>query len=537
MHTEDINQWADLRDSFKMLLKLALLLRLCLCSKHKDKNKNKNIYEQPPKCYAGDILLQLAPFDFSSASGQSFLALWQQASDIIPSGDAGLKRMWRAARREAVAERLKEHAIRTQGKILKELKAAGAGHESFWINNSILVKSPACHLQLMLLAQFSSTEDGILEMLPADRIVAHIPTPIKSRSPLMDRLVSLAVMEGQIPWNLEMIGAKAAWSVSRGKGVTVATIDTGVSLDHPALRNSYRGGANGQSGLKNAVKRSSGLSLIHEHSWFDPQGKSVSPDDAAGHGTHTMGTIVGADIGVAPEATWIAARGCTEKGCTQHDLLACAQWVLCPKAGPSGEERCDLGADIVSNSWGASGTEMLDWFLPAVQAWTAAGIIPVFAIGNEGPACGTAGAPGTFAEVIGVGSVGQGSCLSRFSSKGPAPGPSKGAHYATSKPDLVAPGESILSASHTGPGLVAMSGTSMAAPHVAGALALLLAHDMSLDTHSIQLLIKKSSTTKGLTAPMDGPQICQATRWNAFPESMHYGAGLLNVADMLKSIE
>lgn len=462
-----------------------------------------------PRCYLGDIFIQLKPYDLSSGSGKLLVNLLQAGA----SENREWGWMWRKTRRQLVAQALKNHAEQSQSPLIEELKRSGAEYKSFWINNSVWVKKPPCHVQLLLLARFES--EGI-EILP-DRIVAQIPKPIPSPSPRLDRLVELAMkIEGAIPWNLEMIGAPAAWKHSKGKGVCMATIDTGVSYEHPALKSQYRGN--------------------HELSWFDPQGKSKLPDDACGHGTHTMGTILGKDIGVAPEASWISARGCTEKGCSQHDLLASAQWVMCPRDA-RGVEHCELGADIVSNSWGASAGDgeggVLDWFIPAVDAWRAAGIIPVFAIGNEGPACGTAGAPATLRTVIGVGSVGAGSGLSRFSSHGP--GPSR-QPYAQQKPDLVAPGESILSAAHKG-GHIAMSGTSMATPHVAGAIALLLSLDPTLEYERIVGVLKTACATKELKCPLEGLPICHAVPWDDYPQSFHYGAGLLSVEKAVEMVK
>lgn len=464
-----------------------------------------------PKCIPGDVLLQLPPYDFSQPSARQHVGLLRDM--VRQAGPFG--RLFRKHRRAQVAERLREHAAKSQAELRKDLRAAGIPFTTFWINNSILVRSPPCHLQLVLLAKY---EAGGVEMVPADRIVAHIPAPMRSRTPLLDRLVTLAVREGQTPWNLAMINAEQAWARSKGDQITVATIDTGVAFQHQSIAKAYRGITHG-----------------HALAWFDPQGTSSVPQDTVGHGTHTMGTIVGDVIGVAPGATWMTARGCTEKGCSQRDLLASAQWTMCP-IDEAGTERCDLGADLVSNSWGSSGGNdggVLDWFTPVIDAWTAAGIVTIFAIGNEGPKCGTAGAPGTFASVIGVGSVGQSHCLSRFSSHGP--GPSK-SPYSPSKPDLVAPGEGILSASHSGAGHVAMSGTSMAAPHVAGVVALMLALNPSLDTAKIARILKETCQTSPLIRPSDGLPVCKAINWNDYPNSLHYGAGLIDAAAALAKV-
>lgn len=456
---------------------------------------------EPFSCIPGGMFLQLKPFEFGGLTA----LLQTQSAELKEFGP-----MWRKTRRARVAAALQHHAKTTQGAIVGELREAGIECKSYWINNSIYLERAPCAVQLMLLAKF----DGQLELVP-DRVVGRIPAPLPAKVKLWEKRES-----GKVPWNLEMLKVPAAWKTSRGSGITVATIDTGVNVGHPLLKSKYRGSAKGG----------------HSLSWFDPKGASKVPNDLCGHGTHTMGIILGDSIGVAPDARWISARGCTEKGCTQHDLLASAQWVMCP--GDGGAEDCEMGADVVSNSWGASPGDgeqggVLEWFAPAVQAWMAAGIVPVFAIGNEGPSCGTAGAPGTFASVIGVGSVNSRHGLSKFSSHGPGPAAQP---YSPQKPDIVAPGEAIVSASHLDGSTVAMSGTSMAAPHVAGIVALMLAAKPSLDLDGVMAALKQSSSTKSLLQPVDGLPVCKMTPWNAYPHSFHYGAGLADAAAVLDAI-
>src|SRR5262249_8304067 len=127
-------------------------------------------------------------------------------------------------------------------------------------------------------------------------------------------------------WGIEQIGAPNVWSDwgVRGAGITVANLDTGVSYTHTALLHAYRGWS------------PSGVS--HDYNWYDPAGDppSPSPIDAAGHGTHTMGTMVGgpaggySDLGVAPTARWIAVRGCEGLFCEDDALIQGAQWLLAP---------------------------------------------------------------------------------------------------------------------------------------------------------------------------------------------------------------
>ncbi|MFE4421029.1 S8 family serine peptidase [Streptomyces sp. NPDC056817] len=244
--------------------------------------------------------------------------------------------------------------------------------------------------------------------------------------------------------------------------MVIGSIDSGAQYDHPALRDSYRG------------TRADGT-YDHNYNWFDPSGvcgtPSLAPCDNAGHGTHTIGTMTGglagsARIGVAPGAKWISAKGCEGRTCSEAALLASAQWMLAPTDLSGHNPRPELRPDIINNSWGNdNGIAVEDWYQDSVKAWIAAGIFPVFANGNAGPACNTAGSPGDYAISYAVGAFDSKGVIASFSSRG------QGENGAI-KPDIAAPGVSIRSAI-PGNSYAYMNGTSMAAPHTAGAVALL----------------------------------------------------------------
>ncbi len=259
------------------------------------------------------------------------------------------------------------------------------------------------------------------------------------------------------------------------------------------------------------------------------------PYDNQGHGTHTMGTIVGDmkyGFGVAPGAKWIAAKGCRDGSCLDHGIATSAQWVMCPTRVSDRNQNspdCSKGADVVNNSWGCGSGST--FFRPYVNAWIDAGIIPVFSNGNAGPICGTAGAPGEFVDVMGVGAVDVTGELASFSSRGPGVG-------SVLKPDFVAPGKSVNSTTsrigaRENPDRFAVnSGTSMAAPHVAGVAALMLSVNPSLDYASMYAIM--SETTMVELPPPDnscsgafcreGDDVCGGVAFDAYP-SFHYGFG------------
>jgi hypothetical protein len=264
-------------------------------------------------------------------------------------------------------------------------------------------------------------------------------------------------------WSLNAIEAPRVWDEfgDRGEGIVVANIDTGVDITHPALTAKYRG------------TKPDGT-FDHNYNWFDPAGvcSTDAPCDNHGHGTHTAGTMVGDDgagnqIGVAPGAEFIAAKGCESGSCSDTSLLAAGQWILAPTDLNGANPRPDLHPDVVNNSWGGGRGDQ--WYRDTVQAWVAAGIFPSVSAGNNGRSgCNTTEDPGDYPESYGVGAFQQGGLVSDFSGRGTS-SIDNGV-----KPNISAPGSAIRS-SVPGGTYEAWNGTSMAAPHVAGSVALLWA--------------------------------------------------------------
>ena len=157
-----------------------------------------------------------------------------------------------------------------------------------------------------------------------------------------------------------------------------------------------------------------------------------------------MGTMIGDDgdpgtnqIGVAPHAKWIAAKGC----CLDVALLSSAQWILAPTDLNGDNPRPDLRPDIVNNSWGGGSGD--PFFRPAVQAWIASGIFPAFSNGNEGPSCGSAGSPGDMPESYSAGAFNSAGAIAGFSARGPSA-------FGGIKPDIAAPGVGVRSSVNSG---------------------------------------------------------------------------------------
>jgi len=168
-------------------------------------------------------------------------------------------------------------------------------------------------------------------------------------------------------------------------------------------------------------------------------------------------------IGVAPGAKWFACKGCESGSCSSFALLECGDFILAPwdlnKANPDPTKR----PHVVNNSWGGGGGNT--WYLATVQSWVAAGIFPAFSNGNSGPACNTSGSPGDYLQAFSSGATDMNDNIGIFSSRGPST-------FGVKKPDLAAPGVSVRSSVPTDL-YSSKSGTSMASPHTAGAVALL----------------------------------------------------------------
>jgi Subtilase family len=205
-------------------------------------------------------------------------------------------------------------------------------------------------------------------------------------------------------------------------------------------------------------------------SWYDPNGEHpTTPTDVSGHGTWTMGVMVGGDaggsfVGIAPDATWIAVKIFNDHGMANSTGIHQGfQWLLDPDGNPATAD----APDVVNDSWTMSASGCLLDFQPDLASLRAAGILPVFAAGNYGPMSGSSRSPANNPEAFAVGATDDGDVLYPYSSLGPSP------CGQPVYPQLVAPGVGI----HTTDlyGLYAdPTGTSVAAPHAAGALALLL---------------------------------------------------------------
>lgn len=380
------------------------------------------------------------------ASGPTrFLVFFADRPDL---GEALLIRDWEA-RGEYVYHTLVEHAERSQRAVRAMLDAAGVRYKPLWIVNALLVEGNAA------LANALATHADVA-MLTADH-------ELQMSEPVTTATVSCNATANNVCWNIAKVNADRVWREFgvTGAGITVANIDSGVVYTHTALINQYRGNLGGGS-------------FDHNYNWFDPFGNNPEPVDSGIHGTHVMGTMVANPpgqpaMGMAPGAKWIAARACGSSTCNTSALITAAQWMLAPTDLNGNNPRPSMRPHILNNSWSFdSGGNPI--YAGYTAAWQAAGIFTVFAAGNilvtnNYTGCSSIASPGDYPDVTGVGATDQNDLITQFSRIGPTTDN-------RIKPDLVAPGSGIISTVGSN-GYQSLSGTSMAAPHVAGTVALL----------------------------------------------------------------
>ncbi|MDH7486538.1 MAG: S8 family serine peptidase [Anaerolineae bacterium] len=411
-----------------------------------------------------------------AAKGQAtFIVHLREKADLGPA----LRVPEKLARRQAVVDALQATAGRSQRELrllLDELQAAGhvQAAQPLWITNAIVVTGDVEALKAL-------AAQPEVERIRADH--EHwLPEPLPT---------SAVVPSATVAWNLRLIGADRVWNELgiTGRGVVVANMDSGVDWEHPALRPAYRGGPQG----------------AHDYNWYDVTGTyPAAPDDGLGHGTHTMGILVGHNpqaavqhIGVAPGARWMAVKVFDDRGRTTDSMLHQGfQWILAPTDRRGAAPDPSKAPDVLNSSWGAS--NIADpTFWDDVAALRAAGILPVFSGGNKGELGeGAVGTPAGYPHSFCAGAIDANELLAEWSSRGPS-------YWGEIKPDIAAPGVAVLSSLPNGE-YEAWDGTSMAAPHAAGTAALLLAANPALTVDDLETFMTGTAYDLGQPGPDNG---------------------------------
>jgi len=429
-------------------------------------------------------------------------------------------------RGERVVHRLRERAAVTQAPILEQLASLGAAARPFWVANLIWVRG----------------DREVVESLARRFDVARIDAnPVLPRARPQDGTPNRASSIAAVEWNINHVGADEVWTMGYdGSGVVIGSQDTGFFWQHPALKGQYRGW--------------DGAAADHAYNWHDaihvntlapPTCPADSPqpcDDGFffPHGTYTMGIAAGDDgatnqIGVSPGARWIGCRNSDLGGGTPASYIECFQWLIAPTDLNDENPDPTKAPHVINNSWACIPAEGCnpDTLQLVVDNVRAAGIVVVAAAGNDGAECETIDyPPAIYESALTVGGTDAYDVVSPTSSRGPVTIDGSG----RMKPNLVAPGLNVRSAVgildiYTGNvtyDYLAATGTSAAAPHVAGAVALLLDARPDLIGHveEIESLLEASAL------PLTASQPCGGVPSGETPNHV-YGHGRLDLVALI----
>lgn len=425
-----------------------------------------------------------------------FVILKDQAdiSDVVEIND-------RDERLQIAFEKLTEHANETQSELRIFFDSVGVQHTPYYLENAMEVRGGTlARLYLM-------TRPEVERVIPSPRLRA---VPDDEPAPGY-----ISEVDGSAQWNISMIGADKVWDEFnvRGEGIVVGQSDSGVDGNHPAIHDQYRGVTQGD-----------------DYNWFDPWDGTTSPNDEGGHGTHTMGTILGANgIGVAPQAQWIGCVNLDRNLGNPALYLDCMQFMLAPfpiGGDPFKDGDPTKAAHVMNNSWGCPSLEGCDphALLYAADNLRHVGIFVVVSTGNDGPMCETIESPlSLYDSVFSVGAIDQFGNMAEFSSRGPVT--ADGSNRV--KPDIVAPGVNVLSSTPEGT-YAEYSGTSMAGPHLVGVVALIWSAQPNLigDIDATENLIRDTADQYNGTIP----DPCGS----GGKSSNVYGYGVVNVYEAVK---
>jgi subtilisin family serine protease len=436
---------------------------------------------------------------------------------------AGWKAPWDKNRKAGfVLDRLQSVALRSQSTVRRKLDAWKAPYLSFYLVNA-------------LRAELSPWQIRDLAGHPEILQIAY-DSPQSFHFPARDEFPALAARGPEFTWGLERMGVAEVWDQGiRGQHVVVADADTGVRWDIPALRAQYRGNQGG--------------AIEHRYNWYDaihaisplsngpdnPCGLDLQePCDDHGHGTHTAGTMAGSipdlNFGVAPDASWVGCRNMERGNGAPSTYLECFEFFLAPFDFDRSNPQPSLAPHVINNSWYCSLEEGCDTAVfPAMERAVLnlriSGVVVVVSAGNDGAHCSTLShVPAIYDKSFTVGSIRKDDSISSFSSNGPVInyGPVR------IKPNVVAPGSDVVSMLPDS-SLASWSGTSMAGPHAAGLVALIISANPALEgqVEEIESIIERSAVQH--IAPFD----CWPSSGTDIPNNT-FGHGVIHAGEAVR---
>ncbi|HKO36191.1 MAG TPA: S8 family serine peptidase [Pyrinomonadaceae bacterium] len=434
---------------------------------------------------------------------------------------------------EYVFQQLTAKAAATQSGVKQVLALAGAEYKAFWVSNGIWAKGNLAVVQAVAVrpevAYIYASGGARLSLPPQEEPLASSPD-----SPNSPNIIN-APPDTTIEPGLNIVDAEQVWARGiLGDGVVVAGADTGVRWTHNALKPNYRGW--------------NGSTADHNYNWHDgihvqdplnpcpavppaiPQNSTPEPcdDDAilgGGHGSHTVGTMVGDDgdqnrIGMAPGAQWIACRNMNQGVGAVPTYMECMEWFIAPTNIAGTNPMPSKAPHVINNSWGCVEGCPPPALRNTLQASRAAGIFYAVSAGNDGDvSCGSIYHPlARYPEAFTVGSTTHTTdTVSDFSSRGPTTGEPDAPVQI--KPNIAAPGSTIRSAQRASDSAYAnLSGTSMAGPHVAGLVALLISANPRLagKIDRLENIIELTAVRKYATSPFCPPDTATSVPNNVY---------------------
>lgn len=417
---------------------------------------------------APDLLQQLR-----NESSTSALVLMRDQADL-----SSINPNWtKEEKGRFVFNALQAVAENTQKDIIQHLNNQGVNFQSYYLVNMISIEGNLDNF--IDLAGY----DNVSRIIKNDAMKVSSPVEIKQ---------SVDLRDVEPEWGIKQILADSVWSLGyEGQGVTIGGQDTGYEWDLSPLKSKYRGYNDGDVDHNyhwhdaiHEIDPMHGDSIIQESN--NPCGLNLRvPCDDNNHGTHTMGTMVGSDslnqIGVAPKAQWIGCRNMERGYGTPSTYVECFEWFLAPTDLNNENPKPELAPHVINNSWGCipdegCSPEIFPVIEIAVDALKAAGVVVVVSAGNDGSRCGSIANPaGIYEGSFTVGASNRNDTITSFSSRGVVTVDSS----FRMKPNVVAPGASVRSIIKNG-NYANFSGTSMAGPHVAGLVALIISANPEL---------------------------------------------------------